>query len=120
MQFSQIRQLCLYHKKAVIITISERFPGTYQLCLPFEDQIKGLVVESTYNWYWLADGLMDAGYRSVHLTNPSAIKQYEGLKHSDDQHEAFFLAQLLILGILPEGYIYPKRDGPVRDLARKE
>src|SRR5210317_1279219 len=29
---------------------------------PFRDQLKGLVVESTYNWYWLVDGLMDAGY----------------------------------------------------------
>ena len=74
---------------------------------PFRGQLKGLVVESTYNWYWLVDGLMDAGYGCVHLANPSAIKQYEGLKHSDDQHDAFFLAQLLILGILPQGYIYP-------------
>jgi transposase len=62
---------------------------------------------------------MDAGYSCAHLANPSAIKQYEGLKHSDDQHDAFFLAQLLILGILPQGYIYPKKERPVRDLARK-
>jgi hypothetical protein len=41
------------------------------------------------------------------------------LKHSDDQHNAFYLAQLLILGILPQGYIYPKENRPVRDLARK-
>ena len=86
---------------------------------PFKNQLKGLVVESTYNWYWLVDGLMDAGYGRVHLANPSAIRQYEGLKHSDDKHDAFFLAQLLILGILPQGYIYPKQDRPVRDLARK-
>ena len=86
---------------------------------PFRDQLKGLVVESTFNWYWLVDGLMDSGYDCVHLANPSAIKQYEGLKHSDDQHDAFFLAQLLILGILPQGYIYPKADRPVRNLARK-
>ena len=86
---------------------------------PFKEQLKGLVVESTYNWYWLVDGLMDAGYSRVHLANPSAIRQYEGLKYSDDQHDAFFLAQLLILGILPQGYIYPKKDRPVRDLARK-
>jgi transposase len=86
---------------------------------PFKDQLKGLVVESTYNWYWLVDGLMDAGYGCVHLANPSAIRQYEGLKHSDDKHDAFFLAQLLILGILPQGYIYPKEGRPVRDLARK-
>jgi transposase len=86
---------------------------------PFREQLKGLVIESTYNWYWLVDGLMDAGYGCVHLANPSAIRQYEGLKHSDDKHDAFFLAQLLILGILPQGYIYPKEDRPVRDLARK-
>ena len=86
---------------------------------PFRSELKGLVVESTYNWYWLIDGLMDNGYQCVHLANPSAIKQYEGLKHADDQHDAFFLAHLLILGILPQGYIYPKKDRPLRDLARK-
>jgi transposase len=58
-------------------------------------------------------------YRCVHLANPSAMKQYEGIKHTDDQHDAFFLAQMLILGILPQGYIYPKANRPVRDLARK-
>jgi transposase len=45
---------------------------------PYQMDLKGVVVESTYNWYWLVDGLMDEGYR-VHLANPSAIKQYEGL-----------------------------------------
>jgi len=86
---------------------------------PFQARLKGVVVESTYNWYWLVDGLMDAGYGCVRLANPCAIKQYEGLKHSDDQHDAFFLAQLLVLGILPQGYIYPREARPVRDLARK-
>ena len=87
----------------------KRVPNDIELILealnPFRGQLKGLVVESTFNWYWLVDGLMDAGYRDVHLANPSAIKQYEGLKYSDDQHDAFFLSQLLILGILPQGFI---------------
>jgi transposase len=61
---------------------------------------------------------MENGYK-VHLANPSAIKQYEGLKHSDDARDAFHLAELLKLGILPEGYIYPKEERPVRDLLRK-
>lgn len=85
---------------------------------PFKGKIEGLVVESTFNWYWLVDGLMEAGYK-VHLANPSAIKQYEGLKHTNDYHDAFHLADLLRLGILPEGYIYPKRERAVRDLLRK-
>jgi len=86
---------------------------------PFKDEVKGIVVESTYNWYWLVDGLMDAGYVHIHLANPSAIKQYEGLKYTDDPHDAFWLAKLLALGILPEGYIYPKESRPVRDLLRR-
>ena len=101
----------------------KRMPNDLQRILadlePFKKKLKGLVVESTYNWYWLVDGLMDAGFENVCLANPSAIKQYEGIKHTDDQYDAFFLAQLLILGILPQGYIYPKKDRAVRDLARK-
>ncbi len=90
--------------------VSNNFDLILETLKPFRDQLKGIVVESTFNWYWLVNGLMDAGYDCVHLANPSAIKQYEGLKHSDDQHDAFFL---------PQGYIYPKEDRPVRDLARK-
>jgi transposase len=85
---------------------------------PMKTDLVGLVVESTYNWYWLVDALMDEGYK-VHLANPSAMKMYEGRKHTDDRHDAFWLADLLRLGILPEGYIYPKQDRPVRDLLRK-
>ena len=80
--------------------------------------IEGIAIESTFNWYWLVDGLMEAGYR-VHLVNTAAVKQYEGLKYGDDYSDARWLAHLLRLGILPEGYIYPKEDRAVRDLLRK-
>jgi len=85
---------------------------------PRKEDIVGIVVESTYNWYWMVDALMEEGYR-VHLANPSEIQKYEGLKHADDEHDAFWLAEMLRLGILPEGYIYPKEERPVRDLLRK-
>lgn len=85
---------------------------------PFKENIVGLTVESTYNWYWLVDLLMENGY-TVHLANPSAVQKYKGLKHSDDKYDSFWLAHLLRLGILPEGYIYPKEERPVRDLLRK-
>src|SRR5260370_7501958 len=61
---------------------------------------------------------MNDGY-SVHLANPAAIRQYEGLKYSGDFTDAAHLAQLLRLGLLPEGYIYPAEERPVRDLSRK-
>ena len=85
---------------------------------PFADDITGIAVESTFNWYWLVDGLMDAGYR-VHLVNTAAVKQYDGLKHTDDDTDTFWLAHLLRLGILPTGHIYPKETRPLRDLLRK-
>lgn len=85
---------------------------------PFKGGLSGVVVESTFNWYWLVDGLQEEGYR-VHLANPSAIRQYEGIKHTDDKWDAFWLAQLLLLGILPEGYIYPRAERSTRDLLRR-
>ena len=93
-------------------------PRVLEALAPYREGIVGLVVESTYNWYWLVDALMDAGYR-VHLANTAAIVQYSGLKYSDDDSDALWLAKLLRLGLLPEGYIYPKEQRAVRDLLRR-
>lgn len=101
---------------------SEKLPNDINVVkavlAPFRGTQQGIVVESTYNWYWLVDGLMDEGYQ-VHLANPSAIQKYKGLKYADDKHDAFWLAEMLRLNILPEGYIYPKDERAVRDLLRK-
>jgi transposase len=83
-----------------------------------EGTLRGVAVESTYNWYWLVDGLQDAGF-AVHLVNTTAVKQYDGLKHSGDFSDARHLAHLLRLGILPVGHIYPRAQRAVRDLLRK-
>lgn len=85
---------------------------------PYRSRLEGVVVESTFNWYWLVDGLQAEGYR-LHLANTAAMKQYEGLKFTDDAHDARWLAHMLRLGILPRGYIYPKEERAVRDLLRK-
>lgn len=102
--------------------IDRRVPNQPKVILgflePYGANLEGIVVESTYNWYWLVDLLQGNGYR-VHLANPSAIQQYSGLKHTDDRHDAFWLAELLSLGLLREGYIYPKEVRPIRDLLRK-
>ncbi len=102
--------------------LSRRLPNDPEVILktllPHRDEIQGVAVESTFNWYWLIDNLMDAGYRT-HLVNTTAVVQYAGLKYTDDAHDARWLAKLMKLGILPEGYIYPKQDRGLRDLLRR-
>jgi len=85
---------------------------------PYREELEAVVIESTYNWYWLVDGLQEHGY-PVRLANPAAMEQFSGLKNADDETDALFLAQLCRLGILPEGYIYPKEGRSGRDLLRR-
>jgi transposase len=104
------------------VVYEKRLPNDLALIVEqlatYRDSLQGIVVESTYNWYWLVDGLMDQGHK-IHLANTAAIQQYEGLKYTDDPSDARWLAHLLRLGILPQGYIYPKEHRAVRDLLRK-
>jgi len=85
---------------------------------PHKARLQSLAVESTFNWYWLVDGLRAKGY-PIELANPAQIEQYSGLKHADDKHDAFHLAELQRLNILPKGYIYDAQLRPVRDLLRR-
>jgi hypothetical protein len=89
----------LHSNNNVTVLIDEQDQVVYQKRLPndlplitqelsgYRDRLQGIVVESTYNWYWLVDGLMDQGHR-VHLANTAAIQQYEGLKYTDDHSDA--------------------------------
>ena len=87
---------------------------------PFKEKIHSVAIESTYNWYWLADGLTRNGFKDkVKLANPAAMEQYSGMKSTDDKTDAFFIAELMRLDILPEGYIYPEEDRYVRDILRR-
>jgi transposase len=120
----------LHSTNNVTVVIDEQDRVLYQKRLPndlalivkelsvYQPELQGIVVESTYNWYWLVDGLMGRGYK-LHLANTAAIQQYEGLKYTDDHSDARWLAHLLRLEVLPEGYIYPRAERPVRDLLRK-
>ena len=120
----------LHSNNSVVVLIDDEDRAVYEKRLPnsfevillelsrYKKKIAGVVVESTFNWYWLVDGLQEEGYK-VHLANTAAIKQYEGLKYTDDKSDARWLAHILRLGILPEGYIYPKEERAIRDLLRK-
>ena len=110
----------LHANNSVVVVIDEEDRILYQKRLrnelgeilsvlaPYRENLQGIVVESTYNWYWLVEGLMAAGQR-VRLANTTAIEQEKGLKHTDDQSAVRWLAHLLRLGILQKAISIPKR-----------
>ena len=67
--------------------LANHLPTILERLAPYQADLKGVVIESTYNWYWLVDGLMEAGCR-VHLAHPAALQQYSGLKYTDDRSDA--------------------------------
>jgi transposase len=85
---------------------------------PFKPQLQWMAVESTFNWYWLVDGLRAKEY-PIDLANPAKIEQYSGLKHVNDTDDAFHLAELQRLDILPKAHIYDPELRPMRDLLRR-
>jgi len=93
-------------------------PTVLEALAPYRDRIAGLAVESTYNWYWLVDGLQAHEY-PARLANPARMQENIGLKNANDKTDARFLAKQMVMGVLPEGYIYPKAERSVRDLLRR-
>ena len=127
---SQYCGIDLHSNNHVLVVIDEEDKRLYEKRLgndlsqtlkalsPYRETLHGIAVESTFNWYWLVDGLQEQGY-DLQLVNTAAVRQYDGLKYSGDSHDAFHLAHLMRLGILPTGYIYPKEQRAIRDLLRR-
>ena len=79
----------LHSTNNVTVVIDEQDRVVYQKRLPndlalilnelsvYQSELHGIVVESTYNWYWLVDGLMEQGYK-VHLANTARSNNTTG------------------------------------------
>jgi transposase len=105
-------------KRIVHRTLDCELKQVTEFLQPFKAQLQSMAVESTFNWYWLVDGLRAQDY-PIDLANPAKIEQYRGVKHADDKHDAFHLAELQRLKILPKAHIYDAELRPVRDLLRR-
>lgn len=74
--------------------VNNELAATLELLSPYKNKIKAVAVESTFNWYWLVDDLIENEY-DVMLVNTAAVKQYDGLKYSGDHQDAYHLAHLM-------------------------
>jgi len=84
---------------------------------PFRPSLQ-VVIESTFNWYWIVD-LLEDHQIEVKLAHPLYLKAIAYAKVKTDQVDAHTLAQLLRLDYIPEAFIYPRDLRPTRDLLRR-
>jgi transposase len=114
--------VCALRDEAGFTVANRKVDSTMKAVLEFLDPFRARIVrvgvESTFNWYWLVDGLRDAGLPVV-LANPAKMEQYGGIKVTDNASDAGWIAEMMRLGILPEAYVYPAEIRPLRDLLRR-
>ena len=75
-------------------------------------------VESTYNWYWLADGCHQADI-SFYLGHALYMKAIHSGKKKNDRIDSQTIADLLRCGFFPVAYPYPREMRATRDLLRR-
>lgn len=113
---------CCLMDEARNIVFEKRLPNDLTEIIaaldPFKQRLAETAVESTFNWYWLVDGLRRAKF-PVKLAHPARMEENLGLKQANDKTDSRFIARQLITGSLPEGYIYPEETRGVRDMMRR-
>jgi transposase len=114
-------QVCVVDEDLKVVVqekVANELANITSLLEPYKEQGLEVVVESTFNWYWLVDGLQEAGYE-VCLAHTLGLYMITGAKVKTDRRDALALAKLLRAGAIPKAYIYPKQTRPVRDLIRR-
>ena len=84
---------------------------------PFRRNHAGVAVESTYNWYWLADGLMADSYTTL-LVHTAAMGESQK-KTTGDFDDAVRICEKMRDKSLPVGFICDRAVREIRDLLRR-
>ena len=74
--------------------------------------------ESTYSYYWLADGCHEHRI-PFYLGHALYMKAISANKQKNDKLDARTIAELLRTNFFPEAYPYPREMRPTRDLLRR-
>src|SRR5260370_15305763 len=113
-------QICVIDERVKIVweqKVQNDIERITKLLEPFKANLQ-IVVESTFNWYWLVDGLQAGGFDVV-LAHTPGLHLITKAKVKTDRLDAFKLAKVLLAGVIPKAYIYPVETRPVRDLLRQ-
>lgn len=81
-----------------------------------DDQPHLAVVESTYNWYFLADVFEEHGWQ-LHIADPATVSQ-ANIKASDDHTDAEYLAERLRCNSIKHYAPLDKSSRALRDMCR--
>lgn len=99
------------------VKLSPDLSELYEFLLPFcKDHPHQATVESTYNWYNVAD-LFEMHQWNLSLADPTTVKNNK-IKLSNDETDAEFLANQMRLGALKAAQIITKKNRAFRDLVR--
>jgi len=104
-------------KKYLSKNMHNNFNRFKEILSPF---LPNIVVgcESTYSYYWLADGCRQHKI-PFYLGHALYMKAITQNKQKNDKLDAQTIAELLRTSFFPEAYPYPKEMRPTRDLLRR-
>ena len=88
-----------------------------KLVEPFRHSLT-VCCECTFNWYWLADACMDAGFEFV-LGHALYMRAIHSFKTKNDRRDSWQIAHLLRSNLIPPAYVYPKEKRSTRALLRQ-
>ena len=87
-------QLCVVDDdghKCAEAKVSNDLAAILDFLAPYGSDVS-IAIESTLNWYWLVDGLMEAGF-DVHLAHTLGLYMITGAKVKTDRRDAYKLAK---------------------------
>ena len=102
------------------VVVDQKIPNdldaVYEILRGFRSKID-VVVEASFNWYWLVDALREWGVR-IRMAHPALVRAITTAKVKTDRRDARCLAELLRANLIPESHICPHEQRRLRDLCR--
>ena len=97
--------------------MDNNFDHLHKILEPYGQDIS-VGVESTYNWYWLADACHKSSI-PFYLGHAFYMKAVHGGKKKNDKLDSKMVANLLRCNLFPMAYAYPETMRATRDLLRR-